>query len=158
MDDTELNLRLRVRSLNGFWKTLQTIHTGNQDVLHASILQFGQDREPELGPLCLCCPHAKHILDTFHGNSDGKINSLGNNLSIVLDLDPDGIQIDDWIDVIQGGFCQSLISSVTASVTCGPVAKLNVLPIAHFLPRWEAIVNVVRLTSPFICTALKKVY
>jgi len=32
----------------------------------------------------------------------GQIYRLGDDLAVVLDLDPDGIQVDDGIDIIKG--------------------------------------------------------
>ena len=101
MDNAELHLRLGVCRLDGFGKSLQTVHTGDQDVFHATVLKLGQNGEPELGSLGFGSPHAEHILDPFHSDGYCQVDCLVQDLSVVLDLDPDGVQIDDGIDFIQ---------------------------------------------------------
>jgi len=51
MHHTKLDTRVRIERLNGFWKTGESVHTGNEDILETTVLQFGEDRKPEFGPL-----------------------------------------------------------------------------------------------------------
>lgn len=55
MDDAQVPLGLGGHGLEGLRESLQPIHTSDEDVLHALVLQFGYDRQPELGPFVLNC-------------------------------------------------------------------------------------------------------
>ncbi len=59
--DAQLNLGLRVNGLDGLGKAFEPIHTGNQDILHAVILQLGHHRQPELGTFGLGHPEAQQL-------------------------------------------------------------------------------------------------
>lgn len=51
MDDTSLHGRLRPGRLDGFGETSETIAADDQHVFCASVLQFGEHRQAELGAL-----------------------------------------------------------------------------------------------------------
>ena len=55
----ELHSGLGKHGLNGIGEALQVIQAGNEDVGHATILQFGHDLQPELGALRLGHPQAQ---------------------------------------------------------------------------------------------------
>lgn len=56
MRDTGLNLGVREHCLDGFRKTAQPIHHGNQDVRHAAPLAVVEHLESELGAFSLLDP------------------------------------------------------------------------------------------------------
>src|SRR3989339_1474199 len=101
MDNTELNLGLRENRLNGFWKTLEAIDAGNENILDATVSQLSHDLQPKLGALVFGNPHPKDLLDAIHGDANNQINCLVNNMAIVAGLNPDGIHIDYGINCIQ---------------------------------------------------------
>src|SRR6185369_14659810 len=82
-------------------KTLEAVHAGNEDVFHATVLQFCDNLEPELGSLGLCRPHAEDFLDPLHGDGNGKVHGLVDYLSVMPHLDPDGIEVDNRVDLIE---------------------------------------------------------
>ena len=101
MHDTKLNLSMREDRLDGLWKTLQAVNTGNEDILNATVSQFGHNLEPELGAFGLGNPHPQDLLDSIHGNADGQVDCLVQNVPICPALYPDGIHIDNRIHGIQ---------------------------------------------------------
>ena len=62
MHHAQLHSRVRINRLNGFWQAAQPIFASNEDVLDASVLQLGQDRELELGAFRLRQPHTQQFL------------------------------------------------------------------------------------------------
>ena len=91
MNDASLNNRLRIGSRDRLGKALQPIDNGQQDVLHAPILQLVQDAQPELGALVLFDPQAQHLLGTVGSHADGDMDGLVADQTFIPDLDPDGI-------------------------------------------------------------------
>jgi hypothetical protein len=57
MDNTELDSRLGKYRFDGFGKTSQPINTGNENILDAPILEFGDDRKSEFGGIILGHPY-----------------------------------------------------------------------------------------------------
>lgn len=76
MDDTELNSSARIDRLDGLREALQPVHAGDEDVLHASILQFSHHLQPELGALGLGDPQAQHFLLTGQVDANGQVDRL----------------------------------------------------------------------------------
>jgi site-specific DNA recombinase len=56
--DAQLHLGLGKDRLDSFGKAFQAIHTGDENVLHTTILQFRHHRQPEFSAFCLCHPNA----------------------------------------------------------------------------------------------------
>jgi len=48
VDDAQLYLSFREYGLDGFGKAFEPVNTGDNDVIDAAVLEFGDDREPEL--------------------------------------------------------------------------------------------------------------
>jgi hypothetical protein len=59
--------------LNGFWKTSKSVHTGDEDIFDAAVLQFGEDGEPEFGPFALGHPHAQSFFLPLQINTQRQI-------------------------------------------------------------------------------------
>jgi hypothetical protein len=71
-----------IDGLDGFGKALQAIDTGDEDVLHAAVLQFGDDLQPELGAFGLGDPQAEHFLLAGQVDADGQIDRLDPDAAI----------------------------------------------------------------------------
>ena len=50
MDNTQPDLSLGIKGVDGIWEALQPIHTSDQDVFDTVILHLDQNIKPELGP------------------------------------------------------------------------------------------------------------
>ena len=59
MHDAQLNLRFRKRRFDGLRKTLETVHTRNQDVFDAPVLELRQNVQPELGAFRFADPKSQ---------------------------------------------------------------------------------------------------
>lgn len=77
MDNAQLHLRLRESSFYCFRKSFEAVNAGNQDVPHSTVFQLGQDLMPEFGTFSFGSQHAKHFLDSLHGDGDGQVHCLG---------------------------------------------------------------------------------
>jgi hypothetical protein len=58
------------------WKSLDSIHVGNENFFHPTVLQFGDNLKPEFGSLVFRSLHAKDFFDTIYTNADSKIDCL----------------------------------------------------------------------------------
>lgn len=102
MHDTQLYVRIGEHAPDGIGEARQTVHAGNQDVSHATVLKVGQDTEPEVSALTVRHIHAQQVLAPVLVNADDIIN--GTRLCrplVVAHLVMDGIHPDDGIDCIQ---------------------------------------------------------
>ncbi|GAB3098180.1 hypothetical protein GCM10027217_15130 [Pseudomaricurvus hydrocarbonicus] len=61
----ELNLRLWVNRADNVREVLELVHTGDQNILHAAILELNEHAQPELGTLILGEPHAQQLFLAF---------------------------------------------------------------------------------------------
>ena len=59
------------RSMNGFRESCEAVHTGDEDVGHATILPIRQARKPELRPLRFVQPQAEKFLFALEIHADG---------------------------------------------------------------------------------------
>src|SRR5215216_39102 len=100
--DTQLHLRLRVGRLYSVGEAGQPIHTGDEDVLDASVLQVSQHLQPGLRPLVVCDPQAEHLLAPARVDADYQVDGLVLDVRGLSDLHHQGVEIDDRIDRIQG--------------------------------------------------------
>src|SRR5712692_10259384 len=62
MHDAELHFGLGIESFDGLGKSFQPIYAGDEDILHPTVLQFGQHLQPELGSLLLRHPQPQYFL------------------------------------------------------------------------------------------------
>ncbi len=103
MHDTGLDGRIREGGSDGFGEALQPIHDGDQDVLHAPVLQLVHYRQPELGAFILSNPQAKNLAHPVTGDAEGHINRLvlDHPAVGVADLDPKCVEDHDGIHTVQ---------------------------------------------------------
>lgn len=59
MDDVQLDMDLRVNAVYHVRESLQTVHTGDQDVLKATVFQLSQHAQPELCAFIFGQPHTQ---------------------------------------------------------------------------------------------------
>lgn len=85
-----------IDGLNGLQKSLQPIDAGNENILNASILQFRDDLQPELGAFRLSNPQAKHFLLAGQVESNRQIGDL-DAYAAIPDFDVDALQMDDGV-------------------------------------------------------------
>ena len=104
MDDALLDLRLRVYGFYCLREACESVHAGDQDVLHSPVLKAVHNREPELGALIFSHIHAKDILLPFHVNPKGDIDSPLYNASLTADMIVDGIHEYHCTDFLQRAF------------------------------------------------------
>ena len=76
MGTTQLPRRLREHGFNRLRKALEAVHAGNEDILHAAVLEFGDDLQPELGPLGLGHPQTQQFLLAIEVHAQGQIDRL----------------------------------------------------------------------------------
>ena len=62
MHDAQLHLGARIHRFDRFRKSFQPIHAGDEDVLHAPVLQLRQHLQPELRSFRLRHPQPQHFL------------------------------------------------------------------------------------------------
>lgn len=102
MDDTLLDFGLGITSRDRLGEAGQVIHTGDQDVWNAAVLQLVQDAQPELRRFVLADHHVSRFV---------------HDRAILLDFKVDGVQKYDGIHALQGRFCHSLMSGTILFVT-----------------------------------------
>ncbi len=62
MDDAQLDVGLRVNAVYRIREAFQTVHSGNQDILKATVFQLRQHIQPELCAFIFGQPHAGEFL------------------------------------------------------------------------------------------------
>ncbi|MNE31938.1 hypothetical protein D3C80_1255290 [compost metagenome] len=101
MHDTQLNDGFRVDRFNGLREALEAVHAGDEDVLHATILEFGHHLQPEFGAFGLGDPQTQHFLVTGHVDADSQINRLVAHGTSVTHFDVNAVQIEDRVQRVQ---------------------------------------------------------
>ena len=99
--DAQLHHCLGEHRLNGLRKALEPINAGNEDVLHTAVAQFGDDLQPELGPLGLGQPQAQHLLLARHGDANGQVHRLDPHRTLAH-FYMDAVEVNDGVDRLQG--------------------------------------------------------
>ncbi len=117
MHQAELHLGRGEDRLDRFGKPFQPVHTRNEDILNAPVLQLGDDLQPELRSFGFRRPHPQHILHPVDRHAERQVNGFVDDPPLGADFDLDGIQIQNGIDGIEGPVRQARTSSRTASVT-----------------------------------------
>lgn len=93
VNDTLLNLSLRIACSNGFRKATQIVYTNNRDVLHAVISQIIKYVEPKLAGFILANPHAQHTLVSIQVNAYHHVGGLVYIGSILLHFEVNRIHV-----------------------------------------------------------------
>src|SRR5690606_32148527 len=101
VDDTELDLGVGVDRVDRLGEALQAIHAGDQDVLHAPVLQLRQHIEPELRAFVFRQPEPQQLLVAFQVNAQRQIDCLVDDLPVLADLHHDTVEVQDGIDRVQ---------------------------------------------------------
>lgn len=101
MYDTELNLSFWINGIDSIRKILETINTRNEDIIHTTILKFGELAEPELRPLSFGHPHPKKFFLTFHVDAESKVNGFIDDLLILAHFHNNAFQVNDGINRIK---------------------------------------------------------
>ncbi|SCY56842.1 hypothetical protein SAMN05216233_1125 [Desulfoluna spongiiphila] len=65
MNDAELDIRLRKGVPNGFRKALQTVNTGDQNIIYPSALKLSEDAKQKFCTPSLSNPEAKKLFVTL---------------------------------------------------------------------------------------------
>ena len=66
---TKLYGCIRINALNGFRKPLQTVYTGNENILNSTVLKVCQHAEPEVCSLISWYIHSEELLMSFPVNT-----------------------------------------------------------------------------------------
>src|ERR1700693_230441 len=81
--------------------SVQPIHAGDEDVLHAPILQLRQHLQPELRSFRLRYPQPQHFLLAFQVDSQHYVNRLVLDVALVSHFHHQRVQIHDGIQLFQ---------------------------------------------------------
>ena len=99
--DARLHGRLREDRLDRVGEPGEPVDTRDQDVLHAALLEIGQDLHPELRALGLLEPHAQHITVAVQRDAEGEVERAALHAAAVADLEHHAVEEHDWVDVLQ---------------------------------------------------------
>lgn len=88
---------------DGVRKALEAIHDGNQDVLHAPVLQFVHQRQPELGTFIFSDPQAQNLAHTVPGDAEGDLDRLVLDHAAVsiADFNSERVEDHDGVQAVQ---------------------------------------------------------
>jgi hypothetical protein len=73
VDDARLHDRLGEDRLDRLGESLQAVDAADQDVLHAALLELGEDLHPELRALGLLKPHPEHVALALDGDPEREV-------------------------------------------------------------------------------------
>ena len=73
MNNTRLHDGLGEDRLDRLREPLQAVDAADQDVLHAALLEIGEDLHPELRALGLLKPHPEHVAVALDGHAQGEV-------------------------------------------------------------------------------------
>lgn len=101
MHNARLEDRLGEGHLDRFGQSRKAIGAEEQDVLHASVPQLGQDREPELRALGVLKPHPEHVTSSLVIDADDQVQALVPYAAAVAHLHDECVQVDDGVADLQ---------------------------------------------------------
>ena len=96
-----LHHRLGPARLDGLGEPGQPVAAHDQHVPDPAVAQLGADPGPELGALGGLHPDAQHVLDPVQVHPDRDVRGLVPDLVPVADLDHQGVQVDDGVELFQ---------------------------------------------------------
>lgn len=103
LDNAQLYLGVREDARHGIREALQTVHAGYQDVLHATVLEVGQDPKPEVGALALGHVHAQQLLPSLAVQGEDIVyRPRDRTVPLVHHLVVDGVKPYYGVDALQG--------------------------------------------------------
>ena len=97
MDDTLLDLGLWINCFDRLWKSVQSIHTSDQNVLHTTVFQSVNNRQPEFRTFIFPNIHADHILFPIHIDPKGNVYRTFHNTPFAADVVVDRIHVNNSI-------------------------------------------------------------
>ncbi len=101
MDDAQLDMDLREDAVYRIREALQTVHTGNQDVLKATVFQLRQHAQPELCAFIFGQPHAQQLFPAFGVDPQRQENSFVDYATILTNFYDDTVHVNNGIQRIQ---------------------------------------------------------
>src|SRR6476469_6505421 len=79
----------------------QAVAAGDENVCHTTVPQISEDLRPELRTLGVLDPAAQGVFAALHVHPNGQVSDLGGDHPGVLDPDPDAVDIDDRIHLVE---------------------------------------------------------
>ena len=92
---------LRPGGLDRLGEAGQPVAADDQHVADAAVAQLGADPGPELRALGGLDPDPEHVLDPVQVDPDGDVRGLVADLVPVPDLDHQGVQVEDRVELLQ---------------------------------------------------------
>ncbi|GEM_PF-4818549 len=99
-----------------YGRLMDELHSFSVDILHPSVLQLGDHLQPELRTLGLLDPEAQDFLEAVDGDADGQVHGLVDDVPLILDLDHQGIQVQDRIHGIKVHPTKAYLDSLRAKI------------------------------------------
>ena len=128
--DAQQYSRSRKDTLNRFREAFQSVHTRDEDVGYAPILQLRDHLQPEFRALCLRNPQPQNLLQPVQRDPDRQINRFVLYVSVISDFELDGVLNAKKLLVIGGNFDEGATVIVngekekTANDEDNPASKL----------------------------------
>ena len=101
VDDAGLDHRVRPGRLDRLWQALEAVAADDQHVPHAPVGQVRADVGPKRRALGVLDPDPQHVLDPLEVHADGDIGGTVDDLAVLPDLDPDRVEVDHRIELLQ---------------------------------------------------------
>lgn len=101
VDDAMLDFGFRVKAFNGFRKAFESIHTSDQEVFDASIVQISQHAEPMMRAFLSREIQPQPFFLTLNIEARNGVYRCLCVTPVFLDLIVDGIQLDNGVDRLQ---------------------------------------------------------
>ena len=109
MHDAQLYRGLGKDARDGIGKTLETVYTGDKDVLNPTVFKVGKNTEPEVSTLALRDIHAQQFLSSLGSKCQDIIDGAGHGpVLLVHYLVMDGIKPDNRIHRVKGAVLPAL--------------------------------------------------
>lgn len=101
MYNAELHLSFRKNAANRFWKTFETVDTGDENILHAAILELRHHLQPEFGPLGFLNPEPEDFLLPLHVHANGHIHGFAADMTGISHFYEKRVQENDRVNRVQ---------------------------------------------------------
>lgn len=92
MNDTQLHFGICEYSINRFGESFESIDRCDQDVLDSSVVQIGQNLQPEIGSLAFGEIQAHYLFFTVQSNTEDGVNGFGYIHAVLFDFVIDRIE------------------------------------------------------------------
>src|SRR5690606_21214374 len=101
VDHAGLHDRLRPGRGDRLRQARQAVAAHDEHVAHATVANFGEHSGPELRALGLLDPHTQDPFPAVHVDPDYQVAGLDPDLAAVTDPDPDRVDVEDRVDLLQ---------------------------------------------------------